>query len=162
MWRSGSGFTRNKMFLQPADVCFLQSDGGNAEEAPKPQKKNSSGTSEYDFASPPRTRNIRGPSPGTPSPRTTADRRRSLDRTAWLAAGGDLKEDPREKERQRWRQFREQKTSNRSAVLQLRQKKPKHAPTEPSEWTWTHLSYPGGRLKADSPGSKNYFSMFER
>ncbi|XP_041822541.1 sentrin-specific protease 7b isoform X2 [Chelmon rostratus] len=108
-----------------------KSDGGNAEEAPKPQKKNSSGTSEYDFASPPRTRNIRGPSPGTPSPRTTADRRRSLDRTAWLAAGGDLKEDPREKERQRWRQFREQKTSNRSAVLQLRQKKPKHAPTEP-------------------------------
>ncbi|XP_076579425.1 sentrin-specific protease 7b [Chaetodon auriga] len=121
-----------------------KSDAGNAQDASKQQKKNSTETSEYDFASPPRSRNepsadrplpsgVRGPSQGTGTPpsRTTADRRRSLDRTAWLAAGSDPKEDLREKERQRWREFREKKTSNRSAVLQLRQRKPRNAPTEP-------------------------------
>lgn len=53
---------------------------------------------------------------------------------AWLAASGNLRDDLREKERQRWREFREKKTSYRSAVLHHRPSKPKHTPSEPSEY----------------------------
>ncbi|XP_073318447.1 sentrin-specific protease 7b [Pagrus major] len=104
-----------------------KSDTGNPPESLKQQKKNSS--SEDDFVSPPRTRNK--PSDHEPvskelcRPSVTPGGRRSLDRTAWLAASSN----PREEERQRWREFREKKKSNRSAVLRLRLKKPKQ--TEP-------------------------------
>ncbi|XP_070711769.1 sentrin-specific protease 7b [Pempheris klunzingeri] len=84
-------------------------DGGNSPAAVKQQKKSRCPPSR--------------PSAGRPPPK--AHERRSLDRTAWLAAAGD----PREKERERWREFRERKAPIRSAVLRLR--KPKPTPTEP-------------------------------
>lgn len=117
----------------------FQSDGGNSSASLKQQKKNSSGsdqTSEDDFVSPSRTRN-KPPAdkrkPSAVSPRTTPASRQSLDRTAWLAASCDPRDDVREKERERWREFRERKKSNGSAVLQLRPPKPKQTPPEPSE-----------------------------
>lgn len=115
------------------NVCFLQ-------------KKNSS--SEDDFVSPPRTRNKLSdhkPEPKEPRrPSVTPGGRQSLDRTAWLAAGRNPRGDPREEERQRWREFREKKTPNRSAVLRLRLKKPKQTPTEtePSEYRQHEQSEP--------------------
>lgn len=48
---------------------------------------------------------------------------------------GSSKKDGRETDRQRWREFRERRTPYRSAVLQLRQKKPKQTPAEPSEYS---------------------------
>lgn len=129
----------------------FQSDRGNSPESLTQQKKNSSlsgsdETSEDDFVSPSRTRNkpsadkplpkdVYRPSvslvtPLTPSLRAAPDRRRSLDRTSWLAASSNLMDDLREKEREKWREFRDRKTSNRSAVLQLRLR----TPTEPSEY----------------------------
>ncbi|XP_056226671.1 sentrin-specific protease 7b isoform X2 [Seriola aureovittata] len=58
---------------------------------------------------------------------TAPDRRRSLDQTAWKASGSNLMEDVREKERRRWREFRERKTN-----LQLRlRRKPRQSPAEP-------------------------------
>ncbi|KAK2857239.1 hypothetical protein Q5P01_005974 [Channa striata] len=116
----------------------------------KPQKENSSlsgsdHTSDDDFVSPPRPR-IK-PSGGKSPPcrksssssvtsgklglmlRTTPDRKRTLDRTSWLAASSNLIQDVREKERQRW--FRDRKTPIRSAILQMRLKKPRETQTEP-------------------------------
>ncbi len=140
---------------------FFQSDRGNSPESLKQQKKNSplSGsdeTSEDDFVSPSRTRNkpsagkslpkdvcrpsVSSVTPLTPLLRTTPDRRRSLDRTSWLTASSNLMDDLREKEREKWREFRDRKTSSRSAVLQLRLRKPKQTPTEPSEY---NLMTPG-------------------
>lgn len=42
-------------------------------------------------------------------------------------------DDAREADRRRWREFRERRTPYRSAVLQLREKKPKATPVEPSK-----------------------------
>ncbi|XP_069577356.1 sentrin-specific protease 7-like isoform X2 [Brachyistius frenatus] len=109
-----------------------QSDTGSSPESPlKPQKKkpsvsSSDQTSEDDFLSPSRTRT--GPSAGPTSdlcrpssssssessPRTTADRRHSLERV--------------EAERERWREFREKR---RPTVPKIRLRKPKPILTEP-------------------------------
>ncbi|XP_037618619.1 sentrin-specific protease 7b isoform X2 [Sebastes umbrosus] len=90
-------------------------------------------TSEDDSVSPSRNK------PAVMSPRTAGERRRSLDRTAWITAASssssdsqsqrssssssDLLGDLREKERERWREFRERKNT----VLHLRLKKPTHS-----------------------------------
>lgn len=114
------------------ECFFLQSDAGNP---PEPS------SSEDKFLSPPRPRNKPSdhkPEPKEPHrPSVTPGGRQSLDRTAWLAAGRNLRDDLREEERQRWREFRKNNTSNRSAVLRLRLKKPKQTPadTEPSEYS---------------------------
>ncbi|XP_051283897.1 sentrin-specific protease 7 isoform X1 [Dicentrarchus labrax] len=117
------------------DAAEGKSDGGNAADS----LSGSDQTSEDDFVSPPRARNKppadKSPSRGARRPcvssATTPDRRRSLDRTAWLAASSNLRDDVREKERQKWREFKEKTTSKRSAVLQLRLRNPKPTPTEP-------------------------------
>ncbi|XP_067357180.1 sentrin-specific protease 7b isoform X2 [Channa argus] len=123
------------------------------ESSLKPQKENSSSfsgsdqTSDDDFASPPRPRIKPSASKTSPSRtsssssltsvklgltlRATPDRKRTLNRTSWLAANSNLKQDVREKERQKWRDFRDGKTPNRSAVLRLRLKKPGETPAEP-------------------------------
>ncbi|KAM8721754.1 sentrin-specific protease 7b isoform 2-T5 [Acanthopagrus schlegelii] len=117
------------------DAAERKSDAGNPPEPFKQQKKNSS--SEDEFLSPPRPRNKPSdhkPEPKEPHrPSVTPGGRQSLDRTARLAAGRNLRDDLREEERQRWREFRKNNTSNRSAVLRLRLKKPKQTPadTEP-------------------------------
>ncbi|XP_070786581.1 sentrin-specific protease 7b [Enoplosus armatus] len=126
------------------DAAEGKSNTGSSAESLKQQqqKKNSSlsgsdQTSEDDYVSPSRTRtkpstdkslpkDVRrsSVSSATLSPRTIPDRRRSLDRKSWLAARNiNLRDDLRE--------FRERKTSNRSAVLQLRLRKPKQTTTEP-------------------------------
>ncbi|XP_027147513.1 sentrin-specific protease 7b isoform X1 [Larimichthys crocea] len=127
------------------DAADGKGDRGNTPDSLKPQKKNSSLSdsdqmSEDDFTPLSRTRNkpsadeylpkdVRRPSlsSDTLSPKTMPEKRWSLDRMSWLAASSNL----REKERQKWREFREKKMSNRSAVLQLRLRKPKQTPTEP-------------------------------
>ncbi|XP_042260171.1 sentrin-specific protease 7b [Thunnus maccoyii] len=125
----------------------LKSDGRNS---PESLKNSSVSGSDDDFVSPSRTRNKPSPEKPLPSsssssssssvssvtagPSSTAtpDRRRSLERTSWLAASSNLRGDPREKKRERWREFRERKkTPNRSAVLHLRLRKAKQTPSEP-------------------------------
>lgn len=59
-----------------------------------------------------------------------------------LAFTSNLKVNDREKERERWRQFKEKTKNNRSAVLhpRLRTPKPKLSqPTEPSEFDFHQL-----------------------
>ncbi|KAI3366231.1 hypothetical protein L3Q82_010040, partial [Scortum barcoo] len=127
------------------DAAEGKSDRGNSPESLKLQKKNlslsgSDETSEDDFVSPSKLRNkpsdkslpgdVHRPS-AAPSPSLTPIRRWSLDRTPRLASSSNSMEDLREKQREKWREFRDRKTSNRSAVLQLRLKKPKQTPTEP-------------------------------
>nr|XP_046237742.1 sentrin-specific protease 7b isoform X2 [Scatophagus argus] len=124
-----------------------KSDTGSSPEPLKQQKKNSSlssldQTSDEDFVSPSRKTNkpsaVKSPprdarrpsvSSATLPLRTTPDRRQSLGRTSRLGASSDLRDDPREKERQKWREFREKKTSNMSVVLRHRLRKPASAPT---------------------------------
>ncbi|XP_040888208.1 sentrin-specific protease 7b [Toxotes jaculatrix] len=77
----------------------------------------------------PRTVFRRPPSCSVKTLKTTPDRKRSLDRTVWMAASSNLKEDVREKKRQRWREFEKKK-----AVPHLRPKKHKLSPAEPSEY----------------------------
>ncbi|KAM7375608.1 hypothetical protein PAMA_014625 [Pampus argenteus] len=90
----------------------LKSD---SRKSPLKQRHNS----EDDFLSPSITRNLSSSiSPATPNKRT------SLDRASWLAASGNLRGDLREKERKKWREFKERKTRNRSAVLRLQLSKP--------------------------------------
>ncbi|XP_028255507.1 sentrin-specific protease 7-like isoform X1 [Parambassis ranga] len=98
--------------------------GSPPESRLKPQKKNpfvfgSDQTSEDDFVSPPRTRArlpaLHSPSLSSSSVTTVKatsmpSRRRSLDRAPQPAASDLLKDDVREKERERWREFRERKT----------------------------------------------------
>ncbi|XP_026217739.1 sentrin-specific protease 7-like isoform X2 [Anabas testudineus] len=122
----------------------------NSPESPlKSQKRNSSlsssdQTSADDFESPSTTRN-NPPADKTPpcrlsssssaklvlTPKTSPGPRRTLDRMSWLAASNSRTEDVREKERQRWKEFREKKLQNRSAVLRLRLNKPRQTPAEP-------------------------------
>ncbi|KAG8004431.1 Sentrin-specific protease 7, partial [Nibea albiflora] len=125
------------------DAAEGKGNRGNTPDSLTPHKNSSLSssdqTSEDDFTPLSRTRNkpsaeeylpkdVRRPSVSseTLSPKTTPKRRRSLDRMLWLTAN-----DQREKERQKWREFREKKMSNRSAVLQLQLRKPKQTPTEP-------------------------------
>ncbi|XP_033181428.1 sentrin-specific protease 7-like [Mastacembelus armatus] len=113
-----------------------KSHRGNSAYSPQKQqqKKNSSypspdPTSEDKFLPPSRAGN-RPPSSSVKalsSSRTTADRRWNLDRTAWLAASNDV----REEERQRWMEFRDRKTPKKSPVLHLRLRKRKQTPAEP-------------------------------
>ncbi|XP_050921777.1 sentrin-specific protease 7b isoform X2 [Lates calcarifer] len=110
---------------------------GKSDADKSPEKKNSclSGsdqTSDDDFVSPSRTLGRRPSSSSSSvsavmSPGTTPGRRRSLDRTAWIAASSHLNEDVREQERRRWREFRERKTR----TLQPRPKRPRQSPAEP-------------------------------
>lgn len=129
-------------------VCLFQTDRGNSEALKPQQQKNSSSSSsdqksEDDFVSPPRIRiklsadkrrlsDARRPSVASATPTLSMT---SPVRRASLAIS--LGSDPGEKERQKWRAFREKKTSSRSAVLQLRQKRCKQSPTEPSEYDST-------------------------
>nr|XP_033471747.1 sentrin-specific protease 7b isoform X3 [Epinephelus lanceolatus] len=110
----------------------VKSDTRRSPESLKQQRKispvsDSDRTSEDDFLSLSRTTN----KPSVTSLRTSTDRRRSLDRTACLATRSSLTDDLREKDRERWREFREKKKTYRSAVPHLRLKKPKQTPTEP-------------------------------
>ncbi|XP_045906320.1 sentrin-specific protease 7-like isoform X3 [Micropterus dolomieu] len=126
--------TQKKRTWRRVDAAEEKSDSGSSPESLKQQQKSSvSGsdqTSEDDFVSPPRAGNkplpkdVRRP---CCAPRSTPDARRGLNRTSWLVANNNLMEDLREKEREKWRAFREKKTANRSAVLQLRLRKPKAA-----------------------------------
>ncbi|XP_071335662.1 sentrin-specific protease 7-like [Trachinotus anak] len=102
-------------------------DKGDRGKPPDSSVSGSDQTSDDDFVSS-STNVVLRPSSSSPvkSPKTTPDGRRNLNRMAWMAASGNLKEDVREKERQRWREFRERKT-----VLQLRLRTPKQSPAEP-------------------------------
>lgn len=128
-----------------------KSDRRDSAESPLKQQKNSSTlsgsdqSSEDDFLVPSTTRNkpSAGKSPpsdihrpsSSSSSRTlvpllrTPDRRRSLNRTVQLATNTNLT-DVREKERQRWTEFRERKLSNRSAIIRSQLKKPRQSPAE--------------------------------
>ncbi|XP_053170772.1 uncharacterized protein LOC128354579 [Scomber japonicus] len=93
------------------------------------KKKNSSlSGSEDDFLSPSRPTNKPSSSSSSSSSSSvstvTPDRRRSLDRK-WMP------EDWREKERERWREFKARKTTSKSAVLHLRLRRAKPTPSEP-------------------------------
>ncbi|CAK6979698.1 sentrin-specific protease 7b [Scomber scombrus] len=103
------------------------SDSRKSSSSPlKQQKKNSSlSDSEDDFLSPSRPRNKPSASSSSSSSvsMVTPDRRRSLDRTL-------MQGDWREKERERWREFKARKTS-KSAVLHLRLRAAKPTPSEP-------------------------------
>ncbi|KAM7365866.1 hypothetical protein PAMP_016759 [Pampus punctatissimus] len=99
----------------------LESD---SRKSPLKQQQNS----EDDFLSPSRTRNKFSSSSVSS---TMPNKRRSLDRMSWLAASSNLRGNLREKERERWREFKERKTRNRSAVLRLQLRKPKQTPSEP-------------------------------
>lgn len=112
------------MSSQKSFAGWFQSDTGSPPESPlKPQKKNSP------VCQTPPSR-VQRPSSVSAvlSSKTTPDGRRSLDRRAWLGAVDD-----REKERERWRQFRETSRSGRPAVLRLQLRSPKARPSKPSE-----------------------------
>ncbi|XP_041637977.1 uncharacterized protein LOC121506299 [Cheilinus undulatus] len=108
-----------------------ESDTGDS-----PEKKNSS---EDDFLSPPRLRiRLSAQKPPhkdlhrPPISLATPDRRRSLDRTAWRNASSNPQDDPGERERKRWSEFRERKRTKTPTVLQNRPKKQERQnPTEP-------------------------------
>ncbi|XP_042369082.1 uncharacterized protein LOC121962839 [Plectropomus leopardus] len=118
------------------DAVERKSDAGSSPEPLNQQQKKKSPASGSDqdsedvFTFPSRNK------PSSTSLRTPAGegrgQGRSLERAPLLTASG-LMEERREKERERWREFREKKKKNRSAVLQPRPKKPKQTPTEPSE-----------------------------
>ncbi|XP_069377117.1 sentrin-specific protease 7b isoform X2 [Paralichthys olivaceus] len=79
-------------------------------------------SSEDDFVSPTRTLVHRTSPPASVS--SVMDRRRSLDRTAWTTMAAQ-REDVRERERRRWREFKDRKSN----LLRLR--KHKQTPAEP-------------------------------
>lgn len=109
-------------------------------------------SSDQDFVSPPQTRNktlgdrilssnfqkqsvsLSYVVSTTLSPSQRQDRRQSLNRTPLLSTSSDLRDDRREMERQRWREFKE-KTYSRSLSLHLRMKRPKQteSSSEPSK-----------------------------
>ncbi|XP_037319101.2 sentrin-specific protease 7 isoform X2 [Pungitius pungitius] len=87
---------------------------------------------------------------------TMTQRRRSLGRGAWF--GSSQMEDVRERERRRWKEFRERKTSS----LHLHLKKPRNTPTEPivlsseeEEEEEEEELYEGNRLEKTGGGGEN-------
>lgn len=109
-----------------------------SESSLKPQKNtlclsSSDQSSEDDFVSLPCSSSSSTSVSSAKSPRTMPGSKRTLDRTSWLSPSNNPREDVSERERQRWKEFREKKMLNRASVLGLRLKKPQKSQTEPSE-----------------------------
>lgn len=103
-----------------------------ADSADLSQKMSSSTSgSDDDFFSPSRHSASKSRSSRAYRPPSAQGSPPQSSRTAESTATSD--EDAREVDRRRWREFRERRTPYRSAVLQLREKKPKSTSVEPSE-----------------------------
>lgn len=108
------------VFLQPERRCLFQKDNSSSSGPDE--------TSEEEFVSPSRTRTSESSRPSSYSSMRKSMPRRAASRGQPV----DQKEDVMETQRDRWRRFRERKTRP-AAAPHLRLKKPRPAPSEPSE-----------------------------
>lgn len=121
-------------------VCLPQSNRRISCGHLKQQKKNSSPSttsesSDEDFLSPHRTKTKPPPSHSRSAVSTATPTRTPPSRRARPSTSSHDRDDLREEERQKWRKFREKKTSQRSAVFRLHPRKPRQNPSEPSEYS---------------------------